>query len=85
MNKVIENTFLAIHQHFLYQLWINKSFTPDITTEIMVFLREVCPWNEFERLYLVLLLIILEGWSKYISLLESFGSLLVTLLVTLLL
>ena len=37
----------------------------------MVFLRKVSPWNEFEMLYLVLLLIMLERWSKYISLLES--------------
>ena len=42
----------------------------------MVFLREVYPRNEFERLHLVLLLIILDRRMKQISLLESFGSLL---------
>ena len=53
----------------------------------MVFLREVYPRNEFERLHLVLLLIILDRRMKQISLLESLEVfyLLVTLLVTLLL
>ena len=31
----------------------------------MVFLRKVFPWNEFERLYLVLLIIILKEWVHF--------------------
>ena len=61
-----DRKYIAIHQHFLNQLRISKSFTSDTRTENMVFLREVCPWNEFERLYfgLVLLLIILDRRVK---------------------
>ena len=31
-----------------------------------MFLRDVCPWHEFERLHFVLLLIILDRRVKYI-------------------
>ena len=49
----------------------------------MVFLRKVRPWNEFERLHLVLLGTNDIRKMKYIFLLENFAILLVILLVTL--
>ena len=62
MNKFVED--IKYQLSLVFSKPITKSFTPDTRSENMVFLGEVCPWIESKKLYLALLLIILDGRVK---------------------